>query len=320
MSKAVKTASSLGAVALVLSGAAMAAAPISFDQWTVTGGAVSIGDLDTVTAGTQDCPAGWTCGTAITGDGFYQRQVTDGGGIDYFQTIITDKGVTGTGGAGNLNFSDESFVRTGNVSGLANKSAVGEVTTSGTVTTTFGGSTELLIGWANSGGGATSADDQVKLNQSIDMVDTAGENFRTDFWLDQVGQNGATAKLMRLTSNVEIDSTAGSAQDFVLVDRKGTPDVNAGTVSLGGTTGGTIDWAAGTNVKAIWVGQDMSGIADVAQVFGYTSFENVDGTSTTGTDFISEFSLTSGAAINWDTTAAPTGWGSLATDGTGGPF
>ena len=78
----------------------MAAAPSSnanngFDQWSISSGTVSITDLDTVTAGVQDCPTGWTCSPAVTGDGFYQRQVDDGSGNSYFQTIITDSSETG---------------------------------------------------------------------------------------------------------------------------------------------------------------------------------------------------------------------------------
>lgn len=58
-------------------GSAVAAAPSgSFDAWTLTG-------ETTIT-----CPEGATC---ETGEGFYQRQITDDSGDDYFQTIVTDK-------------------------------------------------------------------------------------------------------------------------------------------------------------------------------------------------------------------------------------
>jgi len=308
MSKAFKAASSIGAVALVLSGAAMAAAPFSggnngFDQWSVSSGTVTV-DL----GGSSTCPVGWTCSPAVSGDGFFQRQVDDGAGNSYFQTIITDKGVSGNPGA--LSFSDESFVKTGNTGGLADKSNISDTSVSGSLTETFSASTELNTGWAAPAGG-----DEVKIYQGIVADEAAGEDFRTDFWLAQLGNLGTNGKLMRITSQVDIELATGATQDFVLVDRNGSAYVNADSATLSGTNGGTLSWLAGENVKAIWVGQDMSNVVGVNQEFGFTSYENV---STSG--FISEFSLTDSAAKDWDTSAPPVGWGSLATDGTGGPF
>jgi hypothetical protein len=307
MNKAYKAASSIGAAALVLSGAAMGAAPTSFDQWTVTGGSIS------ATGGTAGCPTGFTCTTAVTGDGFFQRQISDGSGT-YFQTIITDSGVTGN--PGTLSFSDESFVQTGNVGGLADKSLTADTSTSGTLTETFSGSTTLLTGWANGGTG----NDIVQIQQSIAANDTAAnaEDFRTDFWLDQVGNQGSVGKLMRITSAVDIQEASGTVpaqvQGFVLVDRKGDK-VDAGSATIGANT---VTWTTGENVKAVFVSQDMSQITGVGQEFGYTSYQNV-----TTPASINQFRLDAGssaAPIGWDTTAAPTGWGGLATDGTGGPF
>lgn len=316
MSKAFKAASSLGAVALVLSGAAMAAAPFAggnngFDQWSVSSGTVSITDLDTVTAGVQDCPATWTCSPAVTGDGFYQRQVDDGAGNSYFQTIITDKGVSG--GPGGLSFSDESFVKTGNTGGLADKSSISDQSISGSLTETFNTSTELNTGWAAPVGG-----DEVKIYQGIVADEASAEDFRTDFWLAQLGASGANGKLMRITSRVDIELATGAVQDFVLVDKNGTDYVADGSVTAGGDT---VNWTGATdNIKAIWVGQDMANVVGVNQQFGYTSYENISGNSTSGFQFADEFSLTSSAATNWNTADPAAGWGSLATDGTGGPF
>ena len=307
MSKAFKTASSIGAVALVLSGAAMAAAPLpggtnGFDQWAVASGTVTV-DL----GGGSTCPAGWTCSPAVSGDGFYQRQIADGSGNTYFQTIITDKGVTGS--PGGLTFSDENFVKTGNAGGLADKSAISDETITGNLTETFSTSTELNTGWAAPAGG-----DEVKIYQGIVANDTTAlaEDFRTDFWLAQLGAAGVNGKLMRITSDVDIDVAASSSQDFVLVERNGTAYVNADNATVDSTT---VSWLAGENIKGIYVGQDMSSVVGVNQLFGYTSYENIDTSS-----FADEFSQTSSAAIDWDTNNAPVGWGSLATDGNGGPF
>ncbi|ALP52143.1 hypothetical protein Tel_02725 [Candidatus Tenderia electrophaga] len=305
MNKAYKAASSMGAAALVLSGAAMAAAPADgFDQWTASSGAIA-----------SDCPAGFTCSGEVTGDGFFQRQISDGTN-DYFQTIITDAGVSGT--AGNMSFSDESFVRTGNVGGLADKSSITDSTTTGALVETFDTATTLLTGWASTNG----TDDEVMIYQGISAVDdgatAGGEDFRTDFWLDQTGTLGSVGKIMRITSGVDIQeqttSTAAQVQDFVLVDRSGS-EVGVGGVDIDGDASDDLTWLAGENVKAIWIGQDMSLIEGVGQEFGFTSYTNV-----TTSNAVSDFSLVDSTAIDWDTTAPPAGWGSLATDGTGGPF
>ncbi len=305
MSKAFKAASSIGAVTLVLSGAAMAAAPFSggtngFDQWSVSTGTVTV-DLG---AGAT-CPAGWTCSPAVSGDGFYQRQVDDGAGNSYFQTIITDKNVSGA--PGSLSFSDESFVKTGNTGGLADKSSISDTSVTGSLTETFAASTELNTGWAAPAGG-----DEVKIYQGIIADEATAEDFRTDFWLAQLGNLGTNGKLMRITSQVDIELATGATQDFVLVDRNGTAYVSADSAT---TTNGTTSWLAGENVKGIFVGQDMSNVVGVNQMFGYTSYENIDTAA-----FTDEFSLTSSSAVDWDVTAPPVGWGTLATDGTGGPF
>ncbi len=306
MSKAFKTASSVGAVALILSGAAMAASPTgSFDAWSVSGGTITT---------TVACPVGFSCATAVTGEGFFQRQITeDSSGNDFFQTIITDK--TATGAPGALTFSDESYVRTGNVSGLADKTQMQEVTTNGTLTETFEGSTELGTGWARSG-----ANDETKIYQAIIADDTAAgaEDFDAKFWLRQLGDQGAAGKHMRISSQVDIQEATSSpvagagTQDFVLVELSGSENPSAGTADLG--SDGSITWAANDRIKAIWVGQDMSAIEGVNQEFGFTSYEDLTGT----TGLINQFSLTGGAAsgpVDWDAVV----WGSSSAADSG-PF
>lgn len=308
MSNSYKAASSAGVAALVLSGAAMAAAPTPFDGWSVTGGNVTT---------SVACPSGFSCASAVTGDGFFQRQITDNSsGASYFQTIITDRGATGTPGAGTgLAFSDESFVQTGNVGGLADKSAIQDstTTTDGFLTETFGANTQVLTGWAGENG-----NDQVLINQFAIAEDTGegAEDFRTDFWLEQTGQEGSIGRNMRITSEVDIleatSTTEAQVQKFILSDLSGGNVDAPGSVVIGGTT---VEWLPGENIKAIFVGQNMSDIVGVNQEFGYTSYENV----TAADMFGFEFSLNAGSSetpTNWDTGV----WGSLATDGTGGPF
>jgi len=317
MSKAFKTAGSVGAVALILSGAAMAAAPFSggsdgFDQWGAAAGGVI---TPTTTGGTGDnCPLNFTCASAVTGEGFYQRQITDGSGNDYFQTIITDKDADG--GPGSLAFSDESYVRTGNVSGLADKTQMLEETTNGTLTETFRGSTELGTGWANTAGSGN-ATDVVKIYQTIEAEDTGAgnEDFDARFWLRQTGPEGSAGKHMRISSKVDIQesNTEPGSQDFVLVELSGAVENSAGG-SIGLGAGNTIDWDAGDRIKAIWVGQDMAAIVGVQQEFGFTAYEDF----TTSTGIASDFSLQGGSA------SAPLGWATGlwgdSVAGTTGPF
>ncbi len=306
MSKAFKTASSAGAVALILSGAAMAASPTgSFDAWSVNNGTITT---------TATCPVGFSCATAVTGEGFFQRQITEtSSGNDFFQTIITDKDASGSPGA--LTFSDESYVRTGNVTGLADKTRMIETTTSGTLTETFEGSTELGTGWANDG-----TNDVTQIYQAIIADDTAAgaEDFDAKFWLKQLGDQGAAGKHMRISSQVDIQEATTSpvagqgTQDFVLVELSGSENPSVGTADLG--SDGSITWAAGDRIKAIWVGQDMAAIEGVQQEFGFTSYEDLTGT----TGLINTFSLLSGSAsapVDWTVGT----WGSSSA-AAGGPF
>ena len=286
MSKVFKAASSIGSVALILSGTAMAGAPFSFDQWTVNNG--------TIATSTTECGSGFTCGSAITGLGFYQRQVTrDSDSASFFQTIVTDETATANSSAelDLLSFADENFVRTGNVEGLADKQRIFDSAGG----TDFAISSILDSGWAGYG---------IALTQNLA---TSAGDFRTDFFYEQVGPSTAlTSKKMKISSNLIISGP--DYQDFVLIDLQGDAVGSSGNVNLTGATGGTVEWTAGDNIKAIWVGQDMT--STISQKFGFTSYDNMTSVQTTA-----KFSLTSVDAVNWDT--AVWGTNSLETDGTG---
>jgi hypothetical protein len=74
----------LGSAAIILaySNQVNAAAP-TFDNWTVTN--------STISSSSSTCVTGYTCGTALTDLGFYQRMLNESStGITYFQTIITE--------------------------------------------------------------------------------------------------------------------------------------------------------------------------------------------------------------------------------------
>ncbi len=313
MSKAFRAVSSIGVAALVFSGVSMAASPTgTFDAWSVTTGTIA----PTSTGGTgANCPAGFTCATAVTGEGFYQRQITDDvTGNDFFQTIITDK--TANVAPGALTFSDESYVRTGNVTGLANKTQMEEVTVVGTLTETFEASTELGTGWANNG-----TNDVAQIYQAIIADDTAAgaEDFDAKFWLRQLGAEGAAGKLMRISSQVDIQEATTSpvagagSQGFVLVELSGTENSAGGTADL--VAEGSVTWAAGDRIKAIWVGQDMAAIEGVQQEFGFTAYEDFTGATTGAVNAFSLLAGSSAAPIDWD---VPT-WGSSSA-AAAGPF
>jgi len=321
MSKAFKAASSVGAVMVVLAGAVYAQAP-AMDDWRVDAGVID-------TNGASSCYAGYTCGNAITGDGFFQRQVThDATGKDYFQTIITDKNATGTAGNQGITFSDESFVAMGNSNGIKDKSYIWDSkdsTVNGTtLTEKFFATTELNTGWAAPTGG-----DQTKIWQAViaDNKDLNADDFRTDFWFDQRA-SGATvnSRIMRISEYTDLEKSTGSSQDFVLVDKLGNDFVNAGSVKNFVTSAGTTDfvtWAQGDNIKAVWVGQDLHAMKDVYQEFGFTSYENLKSGSA---KLIESFSLSPGSSTApqlWDTSLVTSGgWDSYlgSASGINGPF
>jgi len=127
-----------GATLITLAGEQAYAAAPTLDDWVVT----DTPTIDTNGAGT--CYTGYTCGNAITGDGFYQRQVTDATGEDYFQTIITDKTETASATEAGITFSDESYVAMGVSSGIKDHSYISEPDTS---TYDHGQDAETLFGF-----------------------------------------------------------------------------------------------------------------------------------------------------------------------------
>lgn len=299
MNKSYKAASSVGTVALVLSGSVMSAAP-AFDNWTVTNGAISSGSC-----------TGYTCGSALTDLGFFQRMITSGSET-FFQTIITENDANASNSAAldTLKFADESFVRTGNTNGIADKQRIYEERfNTGTTgaTTLFRASTTLNSGWAGN---------NLKLTQYL--KDNA-DDFQTDFIFAQKGLNASpTAQGMKITAYVPIQGN--DDQDFVLVQLKGDYTDTAGPAQISGV--GTMSWAVdnsanstsgvnGDSIKAIWVGQNLNEI--VGQVFGFTSYDNL---TTTASDGVATFSLTNMSPVGWNTAV----WGDLGTQTVTDPF
>ena len=276
MRRAIKFALTMGSAALIVSGAATAGPPTPYDQWTAVGGDIRASN------GTDplSCPTGFSCGSGVVGDGFLQRALTDDTtGVQYFQTIITDTGATGS--PGDLPFSDESYVRSAlggssTVGGIAGKQRVNDAASELFTTS------ELNMGWAQDVGAAAP---QLDLQQSVSESSTgfsSGFNFR-----------------LESDSSVQIDID----QEVLLLDNTGLSDndkqvfalrqlgaPSAGSASL--PNGATFDWTTDENIKAIWVGQDMP---STAQVFGFQSYSSVDDLSS----LASHFSLSETGPWDW---------------------
>lgn len=332
MSKSYKAVGSVGAIALVLSGAAMAViTDAEMDQWSVTNGTIS-----------AECPATFTtCDpvNALKDKGFFQRMVTKmdaGEEVTFFQTIITeDNADAGKESLDTLVFSDESFVRTGNVGGIKDKQRIAQTVANGTTTTAgstlFKAKVGITTGYFGDNS-EVSTGDQLMLKQTlIDDFD----NFQTDFTFKQLGTASNTiGKAMRITAYVPIEQ--GDDQDFVLVSLQGdfTTGDYEGTGGAPGTTlgsdgdvvltgpnnPGTMEWTAdgtagastgvnGDSIQAIWIGQSLNTI--LGQRFGFASFQNK---STSTNNYISSFSLLNenpAAGGAWDTEV----WGDRVTRG-----
>lgn len=326
MSRVVKAVTSVGSAALLLSGAAMAAPP-AFSEWTVSSGNIS----STASGGTgTNCPTGYTCGPALTGAGFYQRQVSDGTNI-YFQTIITEtyESVSTTGTIDDLAFYDESFVLAkfgaGSANGIADKqhilqNSATEFARTGvpnSYTDSFLMETNINAGWAG---------DNMNIKQVL--VDTANQGFRTDFFfnsqnLTAVTNNQPDNMWMKISAKVGLTGTNlnGEVQDFVMAEARGSFVPSNGTIDASAfsgwkskadpnTTLNTISYSAGGDVGGVWVGQNMPSIG---QNFSFESYEDL---STAQDDGMFKFGLditAVSAAEAWDTTLL----GSVAADGTG---
>jgi hypothetical protein len=306
----------------VLAGLAVIAIPytaqgaLTFDSWSVSNGAIS-----------YTCPTGITCTTLVSGEGFLQQEYNDGTN-SYIQTIITDAAATGAPTAGDLTYSDESFVRaTGTSAGIVGKQVISDNTTAGF---TFTSGSELYTGW----GVTEKPTGKANLNitqgfTDVGVANTYGDEFSSNFDLkvnlDTAGNQ--TGKSMTIGQVVEMgDGSVVNTQDiqrFIVQQRAGdlqtatnagfelgstSFDTGTGAAINGtagsdatGITGGVATWAPGDDVMLVWLGQEVSastpGSSGGLSIFGYESVTvvggNTPGTTTpTGTpdQFASTFS------------------------------
>src|SRR3569832_1292873 len=266
---------SMGSAALIVAGAVTAAPPVPYDQWQATklsnGTTEFFFSAGTPLADPSTSPTNFTCGAGINGDGFMQRTLTDSTGTQFFQTIITDKGVAGQ--PNTLGFSDDSYVRSGGSSnGIAGRQRVTDLGTTqpGTNLVT---SNELNLGWASSVG--TPA---IALSQSVTQ---AALGFSSGFTLtDMPVAPGAPTgsgtygelRTIALDQSILLDTTTPNATDKQVFALRLTDAAVAGILTVG--TLAPIPFAAGEAIKAIWIGQNMPSTG--GQVFGFEGYSIVN--------------------------------------------
>jgi hypothetical protein len=274
----------LAGAASMIPGMASAANP-AFGSWTATDG-----------TGIAGCPTGFTCEVINSGDGFRQANVTDNSDPTnvFIQTLITDV-ATGCDSFGSCAFSDENFVKTDNTStGIAGRQSTNDASVN------FTSSVEINTGWALAAVPTpTSVDITQGLSDDPDGTASSGDEFTTSFNL-QVNLDGSgvqTGRTMDITQDVGLAS-AGSPTDnqqFEVRERSGDLQQTPGSATLAGDT---VDWVNGDDVMVTWVSQDVDIGSTGSSLFAFQSVENKDGSATTATDLVSDFSTTSNDPTN----------------------
>jgi len=301
-----------------------------FNNWTVTTGTIS-----PTTGGT----------VLVNESGFLQESFTDVNGTKLFHTVITDVGATGTPGgtgvgpAAPLAYSDESYVRQDQVSGIMSQQSMQDTTAAGTTagandTQVFTNVAKLASGWANTtvvGGGAGGANttyaasngilanvdikqtvwDAGKLDSAVTPAAIAGDEFSNVFHLlitkDSAGTVTGTDTSLNQSVGMGPDlfGTTKSAQIFTGRRLSGTAKVpTTGSITLG--TNAAVTWAAGDDVMLTWIGQqtnttDTNSLSGTQTVFGFEGFtKTVGGTVTKAT-------VSSIADVGFGATGTPSG-------------
>lgn len=306
--KVVTGMSSAGSLALILSGAAMAAPPTGFNvlgQWAVS----------TTGAVTTTCPTGFTCATVADGAGFLQQEVTNASGsLRYVRTLIGEGfASTATTDITRLTFASEDYVQLGGAGGLASAMRIkegtppstGMTTAAASVTTGFSSSAQILAGASmvasaankseailglalyDTGAALTAGGDEFLTSFSVTAnTTTTGVNVTNALGIDQIAYVGGTTALndrQRFVTLIEDAVTAQTAFKFAA----NTTDAT------------TLAWALNDKIQVVWAGQDIGG----AGAFSTESVKKValangtaSGLSVTGSN------LTSAATFEWTTT------------------
>lgn len=247
MRRANKILLTMGSAMVITSSMAMAGPPggISYNGFTSSGGTIS-----------SACPAGATsCGTAITGNGFFQRSLVVSG-TTYYQTIVLPTGANVASAADitGLAFSDENFVQQGGGTGIADNQHLFAATTTSNPGN-FTADTAINAGWAQGAG------DVISLSQ---VVDDPASTFNVGFSLTGDGTNTTSLTV------TELVNLGGS--DRQVFDLR---QISAG--SAGSSTalpdGSTVSWVSGDVIQAVWMGQAVT--ASGQQLSGFLGYTNV---------------------------------------------
>src|SRR3569623_587383 len=300
MNKFVKAFSTAGAVALILNGAAWADPPVTdgFGKWSVNGSGNIVYNYTNHVVGDTTCPLGFTCGTAVTGAGFSQRQITDASGNKYFQTVVTPETAVSVSSSA-VSFADESFVKVG-VTGISSHQHASDTAVSGIETTA------VNTGWAS---GGTYKD--LEVAQSVAVTNNIGTGsaeitMYNGFTFDQMGTTTApTGKYMDITQGVLLtsgaDLTTNTDDDelrFVMREASGTLPGAAHTlgspVLLPGASTTDVAWSSTDDVKVTYVGQQM--VQSGVEAFRFQFYDNLTSASA---DSISNFEVGSSAPWTW---------------------
>ena len=318
--KAITAMSSAGSLALILSGAAMAAPPVGFNtlgQWNV----------DSAGVVTATCPTGFTCATLADGSGFKQIEMTSNavGGPRYIRTLIGE-GFTAAGAdITRLSFASEDFVQLGGTQGVASAITVREGaasptgTAAGSITSGFSTSAQILGGWATNNA-ANRAETTLGLTLSDQGADpdgagvltaasAGGDEFLTGF---SVTANTLAATGANVTDVLSVGQTVYVGGLAAVNDRQRfvtliEPAVTAQTAFkfAASTDPATLAWAIGDKIQVVWAGQDISG----AGAFSTQSLIKADGTSVRASNLALpgtfEWTATPATVLNSEFGAAP---------------
>ncbi|NOY73702.1 MAG: hypothetical protein GXP14_15285 [Gammaproteobacteria bacterium] len=255
---------SIGAAALILSGAASAQIP----ELGINFGEVGID----AAAGACESATGGTCSTIAAGTGFIQRQI-DVGGKSFIQTIISDSG-----------FESEDFVQigfggSGSVQGIASKLSVTQDTYASDFSTSgFEANSIISAGWAATSGAVSNAVIEVNISEA-----GATDGFSAAFQVD-TDYDGTDNTINSLIASQV--ATLGSATDkqVFYTEIKGADNAGSDTISGGGI--GEATWAAGDQIQVVWVGQDMP--AAQLSGFGAQSVTNLENGSSSSVSSLTD--------------------------------
>lgn len=287
MRNVIKIVSSVSSAALLLSGAAMAGAPVGFslDSWSVsaTGAIVST------------CPA-VPCSPLASGNGFEQTQFSIGGKT-YIRTILAEgwsTTATTPQAPGSLKFTDENLVQIG-VAGVAAAQGLisrTRIVDAGAVNpppipaignSSFLGESTIETGWgtgtvAGAGDPARTAEVAIRLDVSERPALVAGNIQGANDFLSKFAFTGYTNVAgLNVVDSLNMDQTIylnGTTAASALTDRQrfvsssklagaapiqATPAAPGFKFAANTTTPATyLTWLATQPIQAVWVAQQVS--------------------------------------------------------------